>query len=395
MGLLPFSLWMGILLFNVALSLLAARRIHEIFNRVSSRADEIGHYAALFDLVGRRTAHAAFLRNLKSTINHQGHGASAQVDRLARLVTLADLRYSQLMHAIVQAFTLWDFHVLGAIERWQARSGRHARQWFAALADWDALAALAGLAHDNPTWAYAEICDPAEGAIVAARDLGHPLLAASARVTNDVSLGPPGTFLLVTGSNMSGKSTLLRAIGLNVVLAQAGGPVAASEFRLPPITLATSMRIEDSLADGTSLFMAELRRLKQIVDDAGQRAMGNQRCLVYLLDEILHGTNSVERQIAVRHVMLHLLHYKAIGAISTHDLGLATVAPLDQAAKAVHFQESFSDGPTGRTMKFDYKLRPGLATTTNAIQLLEMVGLVSLDEGVVAVPSGKNGSAGG
>ena len=217
----------------------------------------------------------------------------------------------------------------GAIERWQAASGSHARQWFAALAEWDALATLAGLAHDNPAWAYAEIGDPADLAVVAARGLGHPLLAAPMRVLNDVSLGPPGTFLLVTGSNMSGKSTLLRAIGLNTVLAQAGGPVAAEFFRTPPVVVATSMRVEDSLADGTSLFMAELKRLKQIVDAARRQESGGQkRRLLFLLDEILHGTNSVERQIAVRRVMLHLLQQGAIGAISTHDLGAGQCRPL-------------------------------------------------------------------
>jgi MutS domain V len=379
-GLLPISLWVIVLLFNVALSLLLARTVHGIFNRVSTRAGEIAHYAGLFTLVSSRPAQAERLRQLEEDMNHRGHGATAQLNRLARLVSLADLRLSHLVHGVVQALTMWDFHVLDAIERWQARSRLHARCWFAALAEWDALATLAGLAHDNPTWAYAEIGDPGDEAIVAARGLGHPLLAASVRVCNDVALGPPGTFLLVTGSNMSGKSTLLRAIGVNAVLAQAGGAVAAESFRIPPLEVATSMRIEDSLADGTSVFMAELKRLKQIVDAACRwQAAGHQRRLLYLLDEILHGTNSVERQIAVRRVMLHLLQQGAIGAISTHDLALADVAPLDTARQAVHFQESICDTPAGRRMTFDYKLRAGLATTTNALALLEMVGLVPPD----------------
>jgi hypothetical protein len=377
LGLLRVSLWAWILVLNVALSLLLARQVHAIFNRVSSRAGDIADYARLFALVGARPAQAERLRRLDAEMSHSEHGATAQLDQLARLLSLADLRLSQMVHAVVQALTLWDFHVLDRIERWQARAASHAPRWFAALAEWDALAALATVAHDNPAWAYPQICDPAEAAVVSARGLGHPLLAASARVVNDVSLGPPQTFLLVTGSNMSGKSTLLRAIGLNVVLAQAGGPVAAKWFRLPPVLVATSMRVDDSLADGTSLFMAELNRLKQIVDAAcRQQAAGHPRRLLYLLDEILHGTNSVERQVAVRRVMLHLLDEGAIGAISTHDLALANVAPLDTAGQKVHFQESFSESPAGRRMTFDYLLRPGLATTTNALQLLEMVGLL-------------------
>jgi DNA mismatch repair ATPase MutS len=309
-------------------------------------------------------------------MQHLGYGATTQLGRLARLLSLADLRLSQIVHAFVQAVTLWDFHVLAAIERWQADSGKHAREWFAALAEWDALAMLAGAAHDNPAWTFADIDKSGTEPVVAARGLGHPLLPTSTRVVNDVSVGPPGTFLLVTGSNMSGKSTLLRSIGVNVVLAQAGGPVAAESFRLPSVLVATSIRVDDSLADGTSLFMAELKRLKQVVDAAGhQAAEGHKRRLLYLLDEILHGTNSVERQIAVRRVLLHLLEQGAIGAISTHDLALADVAPLDAAGQAVHFQESFVDTPTGRRMTFDYQLKAGVAKTTNALKLLEIVGL--------------------
>jgi hypothetical protein len=391
MGLLPVSLWMAVLFFNVALSLLLAGKLREIFNRVSYRAGEIEHYSAMFALVGSRPAKTVLLKQIEADMNHSKHGATARLGRLARLLTLADLRFSSMVHGVMQAFTLWDFHVVDAIERWQAQSGTHARQWFAGLANWDALASLATLAHDNPGWTFAEIGDPDDVAVVAARGLGHPLLAASARVVNDVSVGPPGTFLLVTGSNMSGKSTLLRAIGLNAVLAQAGGPVAAESFRLPPVVIATSMRVEDSLADGTSLFLAELKRLKQVVDIAGrQQSAGQKRRLLFLLDEILHGTNSVERQIAVRRVMLHLLKQGAIGAISTHDLALANVAPLDTANRAVHFQECFRVTAAGRSMTFDYLLRPGLATTTNALQLLEIVGLGPADEAESPTTSGSH-----
>lgn len=378
---MPLAIWGCVLLINVGLSLLFARTVHEIFNRVSSRAGEIAAYASLFELVGSRDSQAERLRQLQAIATDSTEGAIAHLASLTRLMSLADLRFSNLVHSVVQAVTLWDFHVLDAIERWQIRWGRLARQWFAALAEWDSLAALASLAHDNPSWVLPAVSPRTEPVILTATGLGHPLLPSVGRVVNDISLGPPGTFLLVTGSNMSGKSTLLRAIGLNVVLAQAGSVVAARTFRLPPLLVATSMRVEDSLADGTSLFMAELKRLKQIVDAAQhQREAGHPRRLLYLLDEILHGTNSVERQIAVRRVMLHLLQEGAIGAISTHDLALANVAPLDSAANAVHFQESFTEGPSGRGMTFDYKLREGLAVTTNALQLLDIVGLGPPDE---------------
>ncbi|HKN64783.1 MAG TPA: hypothetical protein VJW73_00815, partial [Gemmatimonadaceae bacterium] len=181
--------------------------------------------------------------------------------------------------------------------------------------------------------------------------------------------------LLVTGSNMSGKSTLLRAIGLNVVLAQAGGPVCARSLTMPLVELRTSIRLADSLERGVSLFMAELERLKAIVDAAHARNGG--RPLLYLLDEILHGTNTAERLIAARAVLVHLVRAGAIGAVTTHDLTLAADGALATAARPVHFTEQVSggagDGAGG--MSFDYKLRPGLATSTNALKLLALIGL--------------------
>jgi DNA mismatch repair ATPase MutS len=194
-------------------------------------------------------------------------------------------------------------------------------------------------------------------------------------VANDVAIGPPGTFLMVTGSNMSGKSTLLRAVGANVVLAQAGAPVCAEQLTLPPILLATSMRIHDSLADGVSFYMAELRRLKQIVDAAREQTADTKRVLLYLLDEILQGTNTAERQIAVRRVLAHLLAEGAIGAISTHDLQLAADSTLSKAGQTVHFRETIHSESGRQEMTFDYRLREGLATTSNALKLLEIVGL--------------------
>jgi len=199
----------------------------------------------------------------------------------------------------------------------------------------------------------------------------HPYLSPSVAVPNDVRVGPTESFLLVTGSNMSGKSTLLRAIGVNVVLARAGGPVAAAQMTLPPVRLETSMRIRDSLEEGLSFFMAELRRLKTVVDAA--RAPGTP--VLYLLDEILQGTNTAERQIAARTVIRGLLDAGAIGAITTHDLTLATAPDLASRAHAVHFQETFGRDKDGPTLSFDYLLREGLATSTNALALMELVGL--------------------
>jgi DNA mismatch repair ATPase MutS len=185
-----------------------------------------------------------------------------------------------------------------------------------------------------------------------------------------VEVGPPGTLLLVTGSNMSGKSTLLRAIGLNAVLAQAGGCVCARRLRMPQSDLQSSIRVQDSLELGLSYFMAALARLKGVVDAAEHERPG--RILLYLLDEILQGTNSVERGIAVRAIARHLLEAGAIGALTTHDLSLASEEPLASAARLVHFTETV-DGQGA--MHFDYRLRPGLATSRNALRLMRMIGI--------------------
>ena len=373
---LPASMWIIPFVANMVLSFVFAEQIHGIFASISTRHGEIREFAGLFELIDETPCTSAELARLQQRTAHGGVAAWRRIDLLGRIMDLANLRFSSMAYFLVQSATAWDFHVLALLERWQRRDGRHVRRWFEALGDWEALASLASLTHDNPSWVYPTIEEqPDTEKRIVARSLGHPLIPEAARVANDVTVGPPGMFLMVTGSNMSGKSTLLRAIGTNVVLAQAGAPVCAEQFNLPPVLLATSMRIHDSLREGVSYYMAELRRLKQIVDAARARQTDSDRILFYLLDEILQGTNTAERQIAVRQVLAHLLSEGAIGAISTHDLELATAPPLSDACHAVHFRETIHNQSGRPEMTFDYKLRPGVATTTNALKLLEIVGL--------------------
>jgi DNA mismatch repair ATPase MutS len=290
---------------------------------------------------------------------------------LNRILGFAELRSgSALLHFPIQAITLWDFHVLFALERWRGTAGAHVRDWIDAVAELDALCCLAAVRHDNPHWAMPAL---SEDRTIAGVNVGHPLIPDDRRVGNDVEVGPPGTLLLITGSNMSGKSTLLRSIGLNVVLAQAGGPVCASALSLPSCDLETSVRVQDSLELGMSYFMAALARLKGVVDAAEHPRDG--RVMVYLLDEILQGTNTAERSIAVRGIARHLLEAGAIGAMTTHDLALAGEEPIASAARLAHFTETVNDRGE---MTFDYHLRPGLATSRNALRLMKLIG-ISLD----------------
>jgi hypothetical protein len=331
------------------------------------------------ELVGERDVSDPLLRALSERLGRGEDAAHLRLRRLSALLDTVDSRRNA-FYAGLAPILLLDLHLCAALEGWRAAHGAEVRDWLEALGEWEALSALATLAHDHPDWAYPTF-DPKRAAELRASALGHPLLAPADCVRNDVAVGPPGTFLLVTGSNMSGKSTLLRAIGANAVLAAAGAPVCAEALTLPPLRVHTSMRVEDSLSEGVSLFMAELLRIKVVVEAADRAHAAGDRVL-YLLDEILHGTNTAERRIAARGVVRHLLASGAIGAVSTHDLTLADAPDLASAAHSVHFREEVraADGERpGALLTFDYRLRGGVATTRNALKLLEAVGLGGLE----------------
>ena len=372
-GAFSYPLWLAPFAVNLVLGWRLAGPAVQTLERVGLLTRRFGGYADALELLAATPFEAPTLGRVRAAATADGVSAAEQIRRLHRITIFAQPP-SSLLYTLIESTTLWNVHVLAALEGWQARVGRHARGWLAALGEAEALSALARLAHDNPDWAFPAL-DPAAPALDADA-LGHPLLPADDRVVNDVGLGPPGTFLLVTGSNMAGKSTLLRSVGVNVVLAQVGAPVCATRLSMPPADLWTSMRVQDSLAQGVSFFMAELQRLKQIVDAAEAHAGPDRpRRLLYLLDEILQGTNTAERQIAARRIIRLLIARQAIGAVSTHDLTLADVDDLGRAAQAIHLTETVADDGTGPRMTFDYRVRPGIARSTNALRLLELVGL--------------------
>ncbi len=368
------------------------RAIHRVFAEADDGRSGVRRYTPLLRHIRRAAPESRCAAAIRERIGTGPRAAPEEIAALRRLLDMADLRRSPLFHVPLALVLHWDVHVLAALERWKVRSGPCVRDWLDAVGEAEALAALAALAADHPGWTM-PVLDPAAGT-VRARALGHPLLPPGTCVRNDIEIGPANSFLLVTGSNMSGKSTLLRAVGLNAVLAQAGGPVCAAELRMPPLRIVTSMRVDDSLAEGVSYFMAGLQRLKRVVDAAraptdpcrpADRVPhpgsappsgvpgGAPARAIYLLDEILRGTNSAERRIASRTVLRQLLDTGAVGAVTTHDLSLADADDLLARAVAVHFTESVGAGTEGLT--FDYRLRDGIATSTNALKLLEMAGL--------------------
>jgi hypothetical protein len=371
-GVVDEAYWLYPLLASITLSFAMTKTVVNTFDQAGAGQRTLTRYAALFDDATRPQFDAPWLRAVQDRLRAEGALAPSCMRRLTRILGFAELRSgAALLHFPIQALTLWDFHVLFALERWRRHVGARVRGWFDALADLDALACLAGAHRDNPGWTMPSL---AAAPVFDATALGHPLLPDDRRVHNDVRVGPPGTLLLVTGSNMSGKSTLLRAIGLNTVLAQAGSCVCATRLELPACDLQTSIRVQDSLELGLSYFMAALARLKGVVD-AAEHPRGH-RVLLYLLDEILQGTNSAERGVAVQAVARHLLEAGAIGAMTTHDLALAEEEPLKSAGRLIHFTETVDESGM---MRFDYRLRDGLATSRNALRLMQLIG-ISLED---------------
>jgi hypothetical protein len=366
-------LWLLSALVAAVASGFATRRLKVASAHAYGHLTTLRAFGSIISRVQGEALRAGMLQRAKRDLTEGPHAALSSFARLARLVEYSEARRSPLPHFVLNALLLWDVHVLAGFDRWQATRGGSVGRWLGAIGTVEALAALATLAHDNPDWVFPEVTDESER--IEARALGHPLLPPDRCVRNHVELGPRGTLLVISGSNMSGKSTLLRSIGLGVVMAQAGSVVCAAGMRCPGLAVQTSIHIEDSLRRGVSQFMAELLRIKRIVDAAEASAGG--ATVLYLLDEVLHGTNSMERAIATERIMRHLMALGAVGAVTTHDLALFESEALAEAVRHVHFTEHFEARDSGRLMTFDYMLRPGKATSRNALALLELVGLPS------------------
>jgi hypothetical protein len=378
-GVIAAAWWLVPITIGMVLSFATARWVHGEFNSADAGEHAFERYAGLFVHVTSAPRRAPLLAEIQSRLGGQGRSAPACMRRLMRILDLAQLRAgAAIFHFVFQALTLWDFHVFFALDSWRREVGHRVRGWMAGVGELDALSAFAHIRQDNPDWCFPQVHAAGGSAQIAIRAtaLGHPLIPDDRRVANDTAVGPPGTLLLITGSNMSGKSTLLRAIGLNTVLAQAGAPVCATHMSMPAADLETSLRVQDSLEHGLSYFMAALARLKGILERArrahDEHNAHDGRVVVYLLDEILQGTNTAERAVAVRGVARHLLEAGAIGVMTTHDLGLAGEPPLSTAARLVHFTEILDEHGH---MTFDYRLRPGLATSRNALRLMQLIGM--------------------
>ncbi|HKO54895.1 MAG TPA: DNA mismatch repair protein MutS, partial [Thermoanaerobaculia bacterium] len=334
-------------------------RVQQVIAAVERAEPALALLARLTERLEREPFATERLLGLRARLMRDGQPASRQIERLRRLVGLLDARRNQFF-APFAAVMLWTTNLAFAIERWRLRSGGEIASWIDAVGELEALSSLASFAYEHPTFAVPEIVS--EASRFEATALGHPLIPAGRRVCNDLRLGEDQRLLVVSGSNMSGKSTMLRSTGLAAVLAMAGAPVCAERLRIAPIRVGASIQLHDSLAEGASRFYAEILRIRQILDLAREGSP-----LLFLLDEILHGTNSHDRRIGAEGIVKSLLGRGAVGLVSTHDLALAEI----EGAANVHFEDHMEDG----RIAFDYLMRPGVVTKSNALALMRAVGI--------------------
>lgn len=349
---------------NYAVMVLYGKRSFGAADEAEAAAQELPLLISVMELVERQEFSAEMTRRLQAVLKTNGVLASQALKKLNRNMQWLESRHNMVVR-VLDAFTFWTPRHLGALDAWRARYGKHVEKWLLAAGDVEALHALACYAWEHPENTYPDFVTA--GPLFDAEGLKHPLLPRNRAVTNDVRLDKERQLIMLSGPNMAGKSTLLRAIGLNAVLAQAGAPVCATKLRMSELLVAASICVLDSLQGGLSRFYAEIQRLKQMQDLAehGPRVL-------FLLDELLSGTNSNDRRTGTEAVVRTLLKHGAVGIVTTHDLALTEIVDaLGGKAANYHFEDHYIDGK----LVFDYRLVPGVAQTTNALKLMRAVGL--------------------
>jgi hypothetical protein len=341
------------------------RSFHQALHAIDTPEHDLGLLAGLLARIESQRFDSPRLTTLQQALLTDGVAPSKRIAQLRSLVSWLDSTHNLLFSAIAYVLLVRPQLAI-AIDRWQGRYGPAVAEWLRAVGEIEALTALATYAYERPADPFPDLAD--QGPMFEAEALGHPLIAPASAVRNDVRLHGDGLrVIIVSGSNMSGKSTLLRSVGVNVVLALAGAPVTASRIRMSALVLGATLHIEDSLQAGHSRFYAEILRIRTIVD-----AARGPIPLLFLLDEILHGTNSYDRRIGAEGVVRALVQLGAIGLVTTHDLALTELpSTLGTAAVNMHFEDRLEDG----RMIFDYRMRPGVVEHSNALALMRAIGL--------------------
>ncbi len=368
-GMLP-PLWMGTFVAYVAAYLWHLRQAGDAFAMALALRDPLVNLRSVFTyLENYRYGRNRRLEALCAPFWAGDVRPSRELKRIGWVLAAAGLRNNPYLAFLLNAAMPWDLYVVYCLERRRTTLAAALPEWLDRWHELEALGALANLAYLNPAYSFPEIAErDAQGPQFEAVALGHPLIPAGRRVCNDFTLHQTGTLAMITGSNMAGKSTFLRTIGINLCLAYAGGPVNARRFYTVPFRLFSCIRVTDSVTDGISYFYAEVKRLKALLDALEQE---QAYPLFFLIDEIFRGTNNRERLIGSRAYVRALVGRRGVGVLSTHDLELVRLADEMPQIKNYHFAEHIVEG----RMVFDYALRPGPCPSTNALKIMEMEGL--------------------
>ncbi len=353
------------LVLQAGFAFLISRRVAGALGGVEKRSEDVYQLAAMLFALESKSFQSQKLEQLRAKLGADGLLPSRQLASLMRYLGYLELTHNPIL-GLALMFLLWRTQIGLAVESWRARTGPAMIRWLEVLGEIEALHSLAAYRHENPNDPFANITS--DDTRIDAKALSHPLLPRAKSIANDCSLNAQEPLVIVSGSNMSGKSTYLRTIGVNIVLALAGAPVRAVSMSLSRVSIGTSLRTHDSLQAGTSRFYAEITRLRRIVDRTRDVLP-----VLFLLDEILNGTNSHDRRIGAEAIVRLLLSKKALGLITTHDLALTALPEhLGPGARNVHFQDELNNGE----LYFDYRLRPGVVQHSNALALMRAVGLI-------------------
>jgi DNA mismatch repair ATPase MutS len=343
------------------------RKAHTVIEGVDSNAEGLLLFSEILERLEREPFAAARLRALAAELKDGNEPASAAIRKFARIVYWIDASDGVLAKMAELPF-LYSVQVGMAAEAWRRRWGAKMRRWAELTGEMEALLSLAAYSYEHPADPFPEFLDAKEGVgFFDGEELGHPLIAAEKCVRNSVRLDAQTRVLLVSGSNMSGKSTFLRVVGINTVLAMAGAPIRGRRLRLTPLRIGTRIRSTDSLQEGRSSFFTEILHIRRVFDAANGPVP-----MVFLFDELLEGTNSKDRRIGAEGLIQGLLKRRAIGIVTTHDLALTEIAAaVGNVLRNMHFEDQVADGK----MKFDYRLREGVVEKSNALELMRLIGL--------------------
>jgi len=343
------------------------RRAHEVMEGVDCNAEGVLLFAEVLERLKREPFAAPRLQAIAAELKQENEPASTAIRRFARIVNWIDASDSAIGKMSELPF-LYSVQVALAAEAWRRRWGAKMRRWAELTGEMEALLSLAAYSYEHPADPFPEFADAKEGVgFFDGEELGHPLIAAEKCVRNSVRLDAETRVLLVSGSNMSGKSTFLRVVGINTVLAMAGAPIRGKRLRLTPLRIGTRIRSTDSLQEGRSSFFTEILHIRKVFDAANEPVP-----MVFLFDELLEGTNSKDRRIGAEGLIQGLLNRRAIGIVTTHDLALTEIAAaVGSVLRNMHFEDQVADGK----MKFDYRLREGVVEKSNALELMRLIGL--------------------